>query len=71
MKDILIAAQLIISALFIMAIILQSKGTGLGQAWGGAGEMYRSKRGVERLLFRATVILAVFFFITSTLVSIF
>lgn len=47
------------------AILLQAKGTGLGRAWGGGGEFYRSKRGVEKVLFRLTIALAVLFFIIS------
>ena len=47
------------------AIILQARGTGLGSVWGGGGETYRSKRGVEKILFIATIALAVIFFLSS------
>lgn len=51
--------------MLIAAIVIQSRGTGLGSAWGGTGEFYRSKRGVERILFIATIVLATLFFFAS------
>lgn len=65
MKGIIIALQILISVLLIAAIVIQAKGAGLGSAWGGTGEFYRSKRGVEKILFIATIVLAVLFFLTS------
>lgn len=58
-------AQIAISVLLITLIILQAKGTGLGRAWGGAGEFYKSRRGVEKLIFRATIISAFLFLVSS------
>ena len=55
----------------MVAILLQAKGTGLGRAWGGGGEFYRSKRGVEKILFRLTIALAIIFFITSAVSAVF
>lgn len=65
MNIIIIVVQILLAVLLITTILLQSRGTGLGQAWGGGGEFYRSKRGLEKILFRATVVLAVLFFIWS------
>ncbi|PJE67619.1 preprotein translocase subunit SecG [Candidatus Shapirobacteria bacterium CG10_big_fil_rev_8_21_14_0_10_40_9] len=65
MKQAILILQIIISAFLMAVILLQAKGTGLGRAWGGGGEFYRSKRGVEKILFRLTIILAVLFFIIS------
>ena len=59
--------QIIVSALLMTVILLQSKGTGLGRAWGGEGGFYHTKRGVEKVLFIATMILALVFFISSIL----
>lgn len=53
--------QLIIAILLIVVIILQTRGTQAGIAFGGSGESYRSKKGIERILFYATVVLAVLF----------
>lgn len=54
--------QLIISILLVVAIILQNRGAGLGGIFGGEGNVYRTKRGVEKGLFVATIVLAVIFF---------
>ena len=64
MNSILTVFQLIIAILLIATILIQAKGTGLGSAWGGGGEFYRSKRGVEKFLFVATITLG-FLFILS------
>lgn len=70
MKEVIIILQILISLFLVTTILLQAKGTGLGQAWGGGGEFYRSKRGVEKLLLKLTVILAVLFFISSSILSV-
>lgn len=59
--------QIIFSILLIVSIIFQTRGSQLGMAFGGGGETFRSKRGVEKLLFYATIILAVLFASTSIL----
>lgn len=58
-------AQIIISILLIIVILLQNRGTGLGSAFGGTGGVYLTKRGLEKKLFIATIILAVLFFAVS------
>lgn len=58
-------AQLVISVLLMIAILLQSRGTGLGGAFGGSGGVYLTKRGLEKKLFNATIVLAVLFFAVS------
>jgi preprotein translocase subunit SecG len=65
MKTLIQIFQIIIPVLLIAVIILQARGTGLGSAWGGGGESYRSRRGAERILFGATILLAVLFFLIS------
>jgi len=55
--------QSISAILLVVAILLQAKGTGLGAAFGGGGTVYRSKkRGAEKFLFTATIVLAILFF---------
>jgi preprotein translocase subunit SecG len=56
-------AQIILSVALIAAIILQSKGAGLGGLTGGeAGGVFRTRRGLEKTLFNLTIILSVAFF---------
>lgn len=61
-ETLLSAAEAILAALLILAILLQNRGTGLGGAFGGDGNVYRTKRGVEKRLHQATIIIAILFF---------
>ena len=63
----LVVAQAILAVALIAAILLQQRGTGLGGAFGGEVTAYRSRRGIERTLFRLTILLAVLFVIFSLL----
>ncbi|MBI4099151.1 preprotein translocase subunit SecG [Candidatus Parcubacteria bacterium] len=54
-------AQLIVSILLIATVLLQQRGTGLSATFGGEGNIYRSKRGLEKILFVSTIVLTVFF----------
>ena len=65
MKKTILSLQILVSVMLVVAIVIQTRGTGLGSAWGGTGEFYRSKRGMEKILFIVTIILAVLFFLTS------
>jgi len=60
-------AQLVISLLLILVVLLQNRGTRLGSTFGGSGGVYLTKRGLEKKLFIATIVLAVFFLIVSVL----
>lgn len=62
MNTYLIIAQIAVSVLLIVTILLQARGTGLGAAFGGEGNVYRTKRGVEKVLFYSTIVLSVIFF---------
>lgn len=65
MKTFLFVIQTISAILLIGAIIVQSKGTGFGRAWGGSTSFTR--RGLEKLIFKATFVLAAVFILFSTL----
>jgi len=62
--------QIIISAALIAAVLLQTKGSGLGGIFGGQGAVYTSRRGVEKTLFNVTIGLAVAFFVFSAVIVI-
>lgn len=66
MNSTLIAIQLVSAVIMIMSILLQQRGTGLGSAFGGTGNVYRTKRGIEQVLLWITVATA-FIFLTSSL----
>lgn len=59
--------QLIVSLLLVVVVILQTRGSEMGMSFGGGGESYRSKRGIEKILFYATVVLAAIFALLSIL----
>jgi preprotein translocase subunit SecG len=61
--------QISISTILIVVVLLQVKGSGFGAALGGmsGGGVYRTKRGLERTLFQATILLVVAFVLVSFL----
>lgn len=61
MPNIFNVAQIVISILLIIVILFQQKGSGLSGVFGGEGNIYRTKRGLERFLFIFTIILVVLF----------
>jgi protein translocase SecG subunit len=65
--QILLIAQMVISALLIGLILLQSKGTGLGSTFGGETGFYRTKRGAEKIVFYLTIALTFLFLVISAL----
>lgn len=71
MKNILLFAQILISAVLVVLILLQAKGTGIGSAFGGEASFYRSKRGIEKFFVYLTVFFAALFFAVSALQVIF
>lgn len=60
-----IIAQTVLGVLLIGTILLQNRGAGLGSSFGGGGELYITRRGMERLLFRFTILVAVVFVLVS------
>lgn len=57
--------QIIIAITIIVLVLLQAKGGGLGGIFGGDGGVYRTRRGVEKTLYQATIGLTIIFFIMS------
>ena len=61
MRSALTIIQIVVSVLLVIVILSQQKGVGLSGTFGGGGEFYRSKRGIDRILFVLTVVLSVLF----------
>lgn len=61
--SLLTVAQLIVALAIIGLILLQERGAGAGGLIGGSsgGEVYHRRRGLERIIFAATAVLAVAF----------
>jgi len=47
---------IIVSSILIISILLQQRGTALGSAFGGSGEFYLTRRGIQKKLLYTTLI---------------
>ncbi len=65
MKNFLLIFNIILSIIIVVLILIQGRGAGLGSAWGGGGETFQTRRGIEKVTLRLTVILIVLFLIIS------
>jgi preprotein translocase subunit SecG len=59
--------QIILSITLIVLVLLQAKGGGLGSIFGGDGGVYRTRRGLEKTIYQATIGLSILFFLISLL----
>lgn len=68
MKVYIDIALIITSIALIASVILQSKGAGLGGLTGvDTGGIFAARRGLEKTLFRITLVLSILFFFLATL----
>ncbi|XOB40334.1 MAG: preprotein translocase subunit SecG [Candidatus Nealsonbacteria bacterium] len=65
MKEILLVAQIVVAGFLVILILLQQRGSSLGSAFGGTGEFYAVRRGMEQKIFWATVIFGIVFVILA------
>ncbi|MBI4122243.1 MAG: preprotein translocase subunit SecG [Parcubacteria group bacterium] len=63
--------QMSSALIMILSILLQQRGSGLGATFGGTGNVYRTKRGIEYVLMWVTVVTAILFAFTSLLAVIY
>ncbi|HET9411350.1 MAG TPA: preprotein translocase subunit SecG [Candidatus Saccharimonadales bacterium] len=52
---------IISGVIMTLAILLQSRGASLGAGFGSTGELFTTRRGVDKNLFELTIVLAVVF----------
>lgn len=57
--------QIMISVALIVVVLLQSKGGGIGAGLGGTTSSFRTRRGLEKTLFQATIFLTIIFLAMS------
>ncbi|MBU1165136.1 preprotein translocase subunit SecG [Patescibacteria group bacterium] len=62
---ILTIVQIASAILLIIVVLVQNQGAGLGAAFGGEGNSFRTKRGAEKSLFYFTIILSIIFLGTA------
>ena len=53
--------NIIVMLLLLVVIALQNKSSGLSNVFGGAGNIVQTRRGFEKWLFYATIVLGVLF----------
>jgi len=61
-------AQILVAVALIATVLFQLHGGGLGGIFGQAESTYRTRRGVERTLFKLTLALAVIFVALAILI---
>lgn len=61
---ILQTTTIVSSILMIITILLQQRGASLGAGFGSSGELYTTRRGLDKNLFEVTVVLAVVFILS-------
>lgn len=52
------------AVLMLVAILLQQRGATLGAGFGSSGELYTTRRGVDKNLFEVTIVFAVIFILS-------
>jgi len=65
MTQLLTYSQIILAFLLTVGILFQQKGSGLSSTFGGSSTEYSTKRGAEKIIFYATIVLAVLFLAVS------
>ena len=65
MSVVLTVVEVVSALITMMAVLLQHRGTGIGGAFGGEDLSYRSRRGIERFLFRLTIVMGTIFLISA------
>ncbi len=68
LTQILLVSQIVVCVLLILSILLQNRAEGLGSMFGGGGEVYRTKRGLEKFLYYFTICLIVVLVVLSLLI---
>ena len=58
MNTYLFYAQIAVSIILIVLIAIQQRGTALGSAFGGGGEFYSTKRGIQKKIYYATIVIS-------------
>lgn len=65
--DFMLVAMIVLAVALIAIVLIQAQDAGLGSMFGGDNSMYRTRRGLEKVVFNVTVGLAVAFMVLSLL----
>ncbi|MDR2063491.1 MAG: preprotein translocase subunit SecG [Candidatus Nomurabacteria bacterium] len=61
MSDFLRTTMMISAIVLILLVLLQQRGASLGAGFGGSGELYTTRRGLDKSMFNVSVVMAVIF----------
>lgn len=67
-EQILLIIQIVMCVMLIVSVLLQNRAEGLGKMFGGGGEVFRTKRGLEKVLYNTTIVLIVAIIAISLLI---
>lgn len=67
MKTFIPYIQIALSVLLMVTILLQQRGAGMSGTFGGGGMEYSTKRGADKILYYATIVIAALFIVFSIL----
>jgi preprotein translocase subunit SecG len=65
MQNTLYIAQIVLSVALSLVVLFQVKGGGLGGIFGQQSSVYRTRRGVEKILFQLTIAFVAIFIVIS------
>jgi len=65
MQQMLSFIQIGLSILLIGTILIQQRGTDLGSSFGGSSASFNTRRGIEKTLFIATIVLGILYFASA------
>jgi protein translocase SecG subunit len=68
MQTTLTIIQMMLAVFLVTSVLLQTSGSGLGGVWSGGGETYSTKRGLEKVLFYATILSVTAFLCVSLII---
>lgn len=60
-------ATIVSGILMMILVLLQQRGASLGAGFGASGELFTTRRGVEKSVFNATIFFAVIFVVSIIL----
>ena len=64
---IITVSQIVFATALIIVVLLQQKGAGLSGAFGGSDAVFSARRGIDKILFRVTIIIAALFIFSGVL----
>lgn len=65
MTTFVLIAQIIVSVLLVVLVVLQTQSSGAGSIFGSDTSVYRTRRGLEKTLYQATIAVSVIFIMIS------